>query len=407
MDLIEPVYKKEFSQILKSLLSKFGLKNKQLIEDSIQEAFISASQDLKFKTENDLKFWILRTASNKVIDYIRRENKYENNGEQVVDSFYMKSDEQTLMDSDLNQLFLIASQKISEQDKAILALYFVMEIDIKTISQLFLKKEKSIYQRILRTKNSIKSFGNNFNTLSSQDIVKNISTVTRIIYLIFTCGYQSYNTFDKDFSLSFEAIRLAQLLIKEELTNITEVRSLIALMLFQTSRIDAQFDTDNKPILLEEQDFSKWNKTLIQIAMYYLDQSDNYVISEYKLLAIIAAAYSNAQNFASINWKFILSQYDILVENFDNPIYKLNRLVVVERVKGTNKALNELKTLKQDKDLMSNYQIYLLNASLLERLDRFDDANVEYSKSLSFTKDKTVKSFIADKIKILEKRKKM
>lgn len=407
MDLLEQVYKKEFSQILKSLIGKFGLKNTQLIEDSIQEAFISASQDLKFNTENDLKYWILRTASNKVIDFIRRENKYESNSEQVVDSFYVKSAEPTIMDSDLNQLFLIASQKISEQDKAILALYFVMEIDVKTISQLFLKKEKAIYQRILRTKNSIKSFGNNFNTLSSQDIVKNISTVTRIIYLIFTCGYQSYNTFDKDFSLSFEAIRLAQLLSKEELTNTSEIRSLIALMLFQTSRIDAQFDTDNKPILLEEQDFSKWNKTLIKIAMYYLDQSDNYVISEYKLLAIIAAAYSNAQNFASINWKFILSQYDILVENFDNPVYKLNRLVVLEKVKGTNKALRELIILKKDTDLVNNYQIYLLAATFLEKSDKFDEANVEYSRSLHFTKDKTVKSFIAEKIKNLEKRKKM
>jgi RNA polymerase sigma-70 factor (ECF subfamily) len=300
----------------------------------------------------------------------------------------------------LQQLFLIAKQNITEQDKAILSLYYVIELDVKIISKLFFKEEKAIYQRILRAKNHVKS-KNNFQDISEKEKISSLHSILNIIYLIFTAGYNELETIE--FSLCYEALRLGTLLTSESITNTSETISLIALMLFQSSRLDARIGENGEIITLEQQDFSKWDRTLINIGLYYLDQSENYLLSEYKLLARIAACYSISKSFDTIDWSFILKQYDTLIHIYPNPVYKLNRLVVVEKVSNAQKALEELQELKEVKALKNDYQLHLLEGNLYELQNKKDLAKSSFLNALEYTNNSKVRIFIQNKLNKLTK----
>jgi hypothetical protein len=97
-----------------------------------------------------------------------------------------------------------------------------------------------------------------------------------MIYLIFNEGYGGTpDTAAAREALADEAIRLGRLLLSLFPTD-PEVFGLLALMLLQQSRAPARFDANGEIALLDEQDRSRLNRTLIDEGRLLLERASVY-----------------------------------------------------------------------------------------------------------------------------------
>lgn len=148
-----------------------------------------------------------------------------------------------------------------------------------------------------------------------------LDTVLRTLYLLFSEGYYSERNpslIRKE--LCLEAMNLAYLLLQNDLTNNHSTNSLMALMCFHSSRLDARLSEKGEIILYQNQDENLWDKTLIEKGFYYLQQASKWeIVSKYYLEASIAYWYT-VKNDNQEKWESILSLYDQLLKIDYTPI---------------------------------------------------------------------------------------
>ena len=99
---------------------------------------------------------------------------------------------------------------------------------------------------------------------TAREYPQRLSTVLSVIYLIYNEGYSASfgQRWIRD-ELCGEALRLGRILaalVPDE----PEVHGLVALMEFQSSRFAARTDADGSPVLLADQDRTKWDRAQIQ-----------------------------------------------------------------------------------------------------------------------------------------------
>ena len=109
---------------------------------------------------------------------------------------------------------------------------------------------------------------------------------------------------------------------------------------------------------------------MIARGMFHLAQSAaGDEITAYHLQAGIAACHCAAKDYASTDWRQILSLYDRLVELDDSPVVALNRAVALAEVRGPRR---ELKPSTQFRICRSLESYYLLHAVLGEFESRLE-----------------------------------
>ena len=75
-DLVGHLFRHEYGKIVAVLTNRFGTAHLENIEDAVQEALLKAMQVWAFKTVPDNPTaWILRVASNTLIDILRKKKK--------------------------------------------------------------------------------------------------------------------------------------------------------------------------------------------------------------------------------------------------------------------------------------------------------------------------------------------
>jgi hypothetical protein len=191
-----------------------------------------------------------------------------------------------------------------------LALRIVSGLTVEQIASAFLVSPAAMEQRITRAKRTIAKVGVEFETPGAAERCARLAAVSTMIYLIFNEGYGS--TPDCSVAreaLAGEAIRLGRLLLSLFPTD-PEVFGLLALMLLQQSRAPARFDANGEIVLLDEQDRSLWNRSLIDEGRLLLERAVIYQNpGPYQLQAAIAALHARATRPADTSWKEIDSLY--------------------------------------------------------------------------------------------------
>src|SRR5690606_31052706 len=152
-----------------------------------------------------------------------------------------------------------------------------------------------------------------------------LDTVLKTLYLLFNEGYFSkINNQLIRKELCSEAARLTLVLTENPLTNTPQTNALLALMCFQSSRLEARTDDQGEAILFEKQDKNLWDASLIQRGNYYLVNATNgNETSKYHLEAGIA--YWHTASADENKWKHILQLYNQLILIEYSPITALNR----------------------------------------------------------------------------------
>src|SRR5690606_8009415 len=122
-----------------------------------------------------------------------------------------------------------------------LALQILCGFSIEEIANAFLTKTETIKKSLLRARANLRNDNFQIKTLSETEIKSRLDTVLKTLYLLFNEGYFSKTNNQqsrKDFCS--EPIRLTLVLTENSLTDTPQTSALLALMCFQSSRLEAR-----------------------------------------------------------------------------------------------------------------------------------------------------------------------
>jgi RNA polymerase sigma-70 factor (ECF subfamily) len=200
--------------------------------------------------------------------------------------------------------------------------------------------------------------------------------------------------------LCYEAIYLCRLITENPLGRTPKAHALLALMLLQSSRLNARTNADGDLILLEGQDRSLWDQGMIQSGLFHLGLSaEGGELTEYHLQAGIAAKHAVAKNYESTDWAGILDDYDTLLKTAPSPVVMLNRIVALATVHGVDAGLQELSKLENHSSLQKYHLLYATMGELDERSGNVESAMESYHKALSLTTNEVERRFLEKKLK--------
>jgi RNA polymerase sigma-70 factor (ECF subfamily) len=181
--------------------------------------------------------------------------------------------------------------------------------------------------------------------------------------------------------LSEEAIRLARLLLRL-FPGEPEIMGLTALLLLQHARSTARFDADGALILLEDQDRSLWNQTMISEGIALIDKAMRHRRSgPYQIQAAIAALHARAATSEDTDWTQIDLLYGALEVVQPSPVVTLNRAVAVSKARGAQAALDMIEPLAPR--LSSYFYFFGVRGALLMQLGREDEARIAFDRAIA------------------------
>jgi RNA polymerase sigma-70 factor (ECF subfamily) len=202
-----------------------------------------------------------------------------------------------------------------------------------------------------------------------------------MIYLVFNEGYSAGPHDEERGRLAGEAIRLARLLLRLYPTE-PEMMGLTALLLLQHSRATARVDAEGEVVLLEQQDRTLWNASMIAEALALIDKAMRHRRpGPYQVQAAIAALHARAAQPEETDWAQIDLLYGALEAMQPSPVITLNRAVAVSKVAGPAAALEMIEPLGER--LANYFHFHGLRGALLLQLDRATEAQDAFSRAVA------------------------
>ncbi|MFT6865299.1 MAG: RNA polymerase sigma factor (sigma-70 family) [Cyclobacteriaceae bacterium] len=407
--LIDHFFRNESGKAIAFLTNRFGTENLEFVEDAVQEALFKAMQTWPYKTvPNNPTSWIIRVAGNKLVDQLRR-NKKITYTEEIIDDRFEEVNlaDGAFKDDMIRMIFACCNPQLSDEYQLILTLKILGGLSVKEIASGLLKKEETVAKSYTRAKKKFREENLTLELPESVAIDERLLRVLKVIYLLFNEGYKSTDSdqlIRKD--LCKDAIRLCQLLLENRLTNTPYTRSLLALMYYHSSRFDARINQDGEIIPLEKQDRANWKKDFINRGNYYLSSvTENETQNEYFLQAAISGIHCNADTYEETRWDIILHLYDTLYHFNPSPIVALNRIVALEKIKGSAEALTEIEKLEKESSLTKNYLLPAIKAEIYISLKQIDQAIKSIKKAISLTANPNEKEYLKKKMSTFDRKK--
>lgn len=404
--IVDHLFRNEYGKIVSYLSGKFGTRHLDMAEDSVQEALYMAMTTWPFRTIPDNpSAWIFRTATNKMIDKLRRSNKSDSSHE-IEDSDLgahlpdFNNLDQELNDDLLQMMFACCHPTLSTEYQIILSLKILCGFGIKEIAASLMKSDAAIAKAYMRAKQKFIHENIKLEIPIGHEIESRLKVVLKIIYLLFNEGYKTSsgdNLYKLD--LCLEALRLNQLLLDYKTTNTPNVNALKALILLHLSRFDSRTGLEGELITLEDQDRNLWNNDMISIGLSHLNISlEKGHYSEYHIQAAIAAVHCKAKSFESTNWSEILTLYDALLNLNSSPVTQLNRLIPLSKVQGLDVALEKLSEIESSGFFNNYYLFHVIKGHFEQEKGNGKLAGKCFSEALKLTKNSKEKQFLEDKI---------
>jgi RNA polymerase sigma-70 factor, ECF subfamily len=398
--ILDEVYATESRRILATLIRLLG-GDFDLAEEALHEAVIAALEHWpKDGVPDNPRAWLVTTGRFKAIDRIRRRARFDTDLEAVAENLQAEPfdptqlDDKHLEDDRLRLIFTCCHSALPSEARVALTLREVCGLTTEEIARSFLTSAPTIAKRIVRAKSKIRDAKIPYEVPPRKDLPDRLDSVLQVVYLIFTEGYAaSSGPSLTRADISTEAIRLGRLLV--ELLPEPEALGLLALMLLQESRRAARTSADGDVILLEEQDRSLWDRSLIGEGEALVEQSlKSGNFGPYTLQAAIAAVHSDARVAAQTDWPEIVGLYDILLQANPSPVIELNRAVAVAMRDGGVEGLRLIDAILERGDLNDYYLAHSARADLRKRLGRNAEAIESYERALSLAKQDPARRFL-------------
>jgi RNA polymerase sigma factor (sigma-70 family) len=347
--------------------------------------------------------WLMATAKNRALDRLRQDalhaRKHEELGRaldaletHVVPDFVDALDaarENDIGDDLLRLIFTACHPVLSTDTRVALTLRLIGGLTTGEIARAFLMPEATIAQRIVRAKRTLAAAKVPFEVPQADERAQRLASVLEVIYLIFNEGYSA--TAGDDWmrpALCEEALRLGRILA--ELTpGESEVHGLVALMEIQASRTHARVDREGRPVLLPDQDRSRWDPLLIRRGFAALERAQTLggALGPYALQAALAACHARARSAGETDWAQIVALYDALAQVSPSPVVELNRAVAVGMAFGPAAGLEIVDALGAEPSLANYHWLPSVRGDLLAKLGRIDEARAEFKRAAAMTRN--------------------
>ncbi|MDQ1408720.1 MAG: hypothetical protein QOJ41_455 [Acidobacteriaceae bacterium] len=395
---IDAVWRIESPRLIAGLARM--VRDVSLAEDLAQDALVAALERWpESGIPDNPGAWLMAAAKHRAIDTFRRtkllERKHQELGreadarqEAAVASLESAIDDH-VGDDLLRLIFVACHPVLTAEARVALTLRLLGGLTTDEIARAFLVPEPTVAQRIVRAKRTLAEKRVPFELPRKAELAERLSSVLEVIYLIFNEGYSA--TAGDDLmrpALCEEALRLGRILAELARTE-PEIHGLVALMEIQASRANARVGLAGEPILLLDQDRSRWDQLLISRGLAALERSQKLggARGPYTLQASIAACHARATIAVDTNWARIASLYEELFEYSPSPVIELNRAVAVAMAFGPEAGLEIVETLAQEPSLKTYHLLPSVRGDLLSKLNRNDEACTEFERAASLTRN--------------------
>lgn len=394
---LDALYREESGRILASLIRLLG--DFDRAEDAMHDAFSAALEQWTVTgVPANPRAWLISTGRFKAIDAIRRQTRLESSHEAVADTLHGETrpgpDPEELPDDRLKLIFTCCHPAIPADARAALTLREICGLTTEEIARAFLTTAPTIAQRIVRAKAKIREARIPYQVPSGAELPGRLGAVLAVVYLLFNEGYSASSGPDLlRTELSAEAVRLGRLLLT--LLPEPEVMGLLSLMLLQESRRSARVAADGGLVLLEHQDRSRWDRSLIQDGIGLVERAlRTRRFGPYTLQAAIAAVHAEAPTAEATDWRQIAALYGALAAMQPSPVVELNRAVAIAMHQGPAAGLALIDALLARGELRDYHLAHAARADLCRRLDRREEARASYQRALAFVQSEPEKRFL-------------
>ena len=395
---IDAVWRIESARLIAGLARMVG--DIGIAEDLAQDALLAALERWpETGVPDNPGAWLMATAKHRAIDLLRRKTMLTRKHEQIGYELEAQQ-EQAVPDLDaalddhvgddlLRLMFTACHPLVSTEARVALTLRLIGGLTTEEIARAFLLPTATIQQRIVRAKRTLAEAKVPFEVPRGEELAARLSSVLGVIYLVFNEGYSA--TAGDDWmrpALCADALRLGRILVglaPEE----PEVHGLVALMEIQASRSRARLGPSGEPILLLNQDRTRWDRLLIHRGLAALERAEGLGGAEgsYALQAAIAACHARAAAAADTDWRRIASLYERLSGVAPSPVVELNRAVAVGMAFGPAAGLELADALRAEGTLASYHLLPAVRGDLLDKLGRFGEARAEFERAAGLTRN--------------------
>jgi RNA polymerase sigma factor (sigma-70 family) len=372
----------------------------ELAADLAQDALVAALEQWPATgVPDNPAAWLMTTAKRRAVDHFRRADNLRRKVAEMEGA--RRGEEAAVPDLDdqvdqieddvLRLIFLSCHPSLTAESRAALTLRLVGGLTTAEIARGFLVSEPTMAQRISRAKKTLTTTHAELELPTGAERTERLDDVMAVIYLIFNEGYTA--TAGEDWmrpDLTAEATRLARMLATLAPDD-PEVLGLQALLELQGSRIPARLDEDGAPVLLDDQDRSRWDRLMVRRGLAALHEAEvlagrGVPVGTYFLQASIAAQHARAAGAEDTDWRRIAGLYDVLARAAPGPVVEANRAVAHGRAFGPAAGLAVLDALAPEV-LGDSPLVPSVRGDLLERAGLHAEASEAFASAAARTRN--------------------
>jgi RNA polymerase sigma-70 factor (ECF subfamily) len=400
--VVAEAHRRDWARVLSTVVRL--TRDIDLAEDSVQEAFISALEVWQRNgVPDNPAAWLTTVARRKALDRLRRDQTLARKLPLLVvpdsDEGGIEVPEQ-ISDDRLRLVFTCCHPALALESQIPLTLRLVCGLATPEIARLLLIPEPTVAARITRAKKKIRSAGIPYQVPGEAELPERLPAVLAVVYLVFTEGHTA--------SRGDELLQRRQLAQATELARVLaelmpdqpEVIGLLALIRLTDARRASRLDAAGRPVLLEDQDRSLWDRQAIAEGTGLVERAlqtarrNGERPGPYALQAAIAALHAEAPRYEDTDWAQILALYDALLAVYPSPVAALSRTVAYAKINGPEAGLAEVERLAADPRLAGYHLLPAARADLLSQLGRNSEASAAYAAAAEMTANAVEQGFL-------------